>query len=44
MGWGAGINFFSLIMTLPSGRQGTARQELGLAVDLWISRTEASFS
>lgn len=41
---GRGLIFFSLIMTLPIGKAGDSQTGAGLAVDLWVSRTEASFS
>lgn len=41
---GGGINFFSLRMTLPIGKAEDSQTGAGLAVDLWVSRTEASFS
>ena len=41
--WG-GLIFFSLIMTLPIGKAVDSQTGAGLAVDLWVSRTEASFS
>lgn len=39
-----GLIFFSLIMTLPIGKAVDSQTGAGLAVDLWVSRTEASFS
>lgn len=43
--WGeVGLIFLSLIMTLPIGKAGDSQTGAGLAVDLWVSRTEASFS
>lgn len=43
-GCGGGLIFFSLIMTFPIGKAVDSQTGAGLAVDLWVSRTEASFS
>ena len=40
---GRGLIFFSL-MTLPIGKAVDSQIGAGLAIDLWVSRTEASFS